>query len=454
MQTLTTSFTANAPVNVIGRNAKSVAGPLALRVLAVTILLPDELGFYVGGLWFSLARVVLFALTPVLLIRLFQTLAAGRYRFVISDLLVPLTGVWIIVALANVDGVQASLNHAGPDALEFCVGYMAARFLLSEHGQAVSFINFLCAGIAVVALLAVPDILTHSRVVHDLVRSLGIGKTFVIGEDERLGYLRPESTLDHPILLGFTCAVGLILAASVQTRGRWLVICACALGALLALSSAPLQGVLFGFALLIYNRILAGIRYRWAALIVLAAAGTLTVFIVFGDPLGFVFAHFVLDTQTAWFRIYIWQTASVAVAQSPWFGMGWVTPEGYGIPGTVDALWLVWALKYGIPGSMLLGLSMIGAASLPTNGPRVRLTRAELRLGTTLGILIFIIIFLGFTVDFYGNAWILIPLLMGVRAHLGELGRVSAQTLRQWDRPRRATHDAKPGGSGERLKRK
>jgi hypothetical protein len=426
MQTLTTPFTPNAPVNVIRGGAKSVAGPLALRVLAVTILLPDELGFYVGALWLSLARVVLFALTPVLLIRLSQMLAAGRYRFVLSDLLVPLTGVWIIVALAQVDGVQAALNHAGPDALELCVGYMAARFLLSEHGQAVSFSRFLCWAIAFVALLGVPDILTDSHPVHNLVRSLGIGRTFVNAGEVRLGYLRADSTLEHPILFGATCIYGLLLAASIQTRGRWFVILACALGALLALSSAPLQGALFGFALLIYNRILAGVRLRWGVLIGLAAVGIIMAFIVLDDPLGFVFAHFVFDTGSAWFRIYIWQTASVAIAQSPWFGLGWVIPEEYGIPGTVDAIWLVWALKYGVPGSLLLGLSMIGAASLPTNGPRIRLTTAESRLGTTLGILIFIIIFWGFTVDFYGNAWILIPLLMGVRAHLGELGRVSA----------------------------
>ena len=357
-------------------------------------------------------------------------LAAGRYRFVISDLLVPLTGVWIIVALSNVDGVQAALNHGGPDALELCVGYMAARFLLSEHGQAVSFISFLCWVIAFVALLGVPDTLTQHYFVHDLTRSLGAAtKTWPMGLDERAGSLRALSTLEHSILFGTTCAVGLILAASVRIRGRWFVIFACALGVRLALTSAGILGAFFALALAIYNRILAGTRYRWVVLIGAAAAGTLTAFIVFGDPSGFVFNHFVLDTQTAWFRMYIWQTVSVAIAQSPWFGMGSVSPEGYGIPGTVDAIWLVWALKYGIPGSLLFGLSMIGTASLPTNGPRARLTRAESRLGTTLGILIFIIIFWGFTVDFYGNAWILIPLLMGVRAHLGELGRVSAQTL-------------------------
>jgi TRAP-type mannitol/chloroaromatic compound transport system permease large subunit len=105
--------------------------------------------------------------------------------------------------------------------------------------------------------------------------------------------------------------------------------------------------------------------------------------------------------------------------------LGWEIPEFYRIPSTIDSIWLVWSVTFGIPASLLLGLSLVSAASLPTNSPRVRLTTAESRLGTTLGILIFLIIFLGFTVHFFGAAWILIPVLVGIRAHLGELGRVS-----------------------------
>jgi hypothetical protein len=379
------------------------------------------------------ARIVLLVLTPVLVVRFVRVLAAGRYRFVLSDPLVLLTGVWIILALASMDGLQAGLNHAGPIALEFCIGYMAARFLLSEHGEAVSFVNFLCWAIAAVGLLGLLDTLTHSYFLHALTGALFGDETGLLGDkiaeggDERLGLLRATSTLEHPILFGITCALGLLLAASVQIRARRFVVLACGLGVFLSLSAAPLQAVLVALGLLTYNRILVTIRYRWIALIALAAAGVIIVFNVFNDPFGFIFSHFVFDTGSAWFRIWEWTMASAAVAQSPWFGLGWVIPESHGIPWTVDSIWLLWALTFGIPGSVLLALSMIGAASRPTNGPRVRLTTAEAKLGTTLGIFIFLIIFLGFTVDFFGSAWILIPLLVGTRAHLGELGGVSAR---------------------------
>lgn len=407
-------------------------GPLALRLIAVSLLLPDEIGLSISGLRFSVVRIVLLVLTPFLVIRFARMLTAGRYRFVLSDLLVLMTGIWVILALANMDGLQAGLNHAGPVALEFCIGYLAARLLLTEHGEAVSFINFLCWAIAIVALLGLLDTLTHRFVAHSVAGSLFGDATGVLGgiaqgEDERLGLMRATSTLEHPILFGVTCAFGLLLAASGQMRERRLVMFACGLGAFLSLSSAPLQAALMGFGLLAYNRILASIRYRWAGLVGLTAAGIIMLFQVHNDPFGFIFNHFVFDSGSAWFRMWEWTMASAAVAQSPWFGVGWVIPEGSGIPWTIDSIWLLWALTFGVPGSLLLGLSLIGAASLPTNGPRVRLTPTESKLGTTLGILIFLIIFLGFTVDFFGSGWILIPVLTGVRAHLGELGRVSAR---------------------------
>jgi len=442
MQTLSTPFIPSTPLNLPrARAAPDAAGALALRAVALSILLPDEIGFSLAGLRFSVTRVILLLLTPVLAVRFARMLAAGCYRFIFSDLLVLLTGVWMIAALTTVDGLQEALNHAGPIALEFCIGYMAARFLLSERGDAVSFIKFLCWAIAIVALLGLPDTLTHRWFVHELVGTWfgdatgslswiedatgSLSRAMITGENgDRLGLLRATSTLEHPILFGITCGVGLLLAASIRIKGGTLVVLTCGLGTFLALSSAPLQAVLMGFGLLTYDRILAGIRYRWISLISLAAAGIIALFGLFNDPVGIVCSHFVFDAGSAWYRIREWSTASAALAQSPWFGLGWEISPSFGIPWTIDSIWLLWALKFGIPGALLLALAIIGAASRPTNGPGVCLTRAESKLGTTLGILIFLVIFLGFTVDFFGSAWILIPVLAGVRAHLGELGRL------------------------------
>jgi hypothetical protein len=42
-----------------------------------------------------------------------------------------------------------------------------------------------------------------------------------------------------------------------------------------------------------------------------------------------------------------------------------------------------------------------------------------------LGVVMAVIIFTGFTVHFWGSMWILVGLLTGLRAHLGELGALN-----------------------------
>src|SRR5258708_21516067 len=142
MQTLTRPFTVGPLNGVAARNEAAL--PLALKLIAITTFLPEELSFYILGLRLPAIRLILIVLTPLLLIRLGQRLAAGRYRFVLSDLFVFLAGFWMIYATAHVVGVGQALNHAGPTALEVCVASMATRLLLSGDCRTVSFAALLC----------------------------------------------------------------------------------------------------------------------------------------------------------------------------------------------------------------------------------------------------------------------------------------------------------------------
>jgi O-antigen ligase len=364
-------------------------------------------------------------ITPLLIVRFTQSVIAGRYRFVASDILVVFAGVWMIYALANVIGMADAFNHAGPVALEFCIGYMATRFLLREHGHALSFANFVCCVIAVSALLALADPLTGQYLTHD-VSSLvtGYHRTITMGLNDmyRMGLFRAAGPLEHPILLGLACAVGLLIAVGTPIRARTLTIIACSLGLFIAVSSAPIQGAIMGLILLAYGRAAARLPRRWLLLLIIAGLGGLTVFFASNSPFGIVFRHLMLDPETGYFRFYIWQMGTAALAQSPWFGLGWPPFQTeIDINTSVDSLWLMSALIFGLPGAALIGLSMIGAASRKTSGATARLTTEESELGTALGVVIFILIFLAFTVHYWGTIWVLAGLLTGVRAHLGEL---------------------------------
>jgi len=412
------------------RMAPQAAIPAVVQLIICATFLPETLSFYVAELRLTVVRVIFLALAPVLLVRLGLKVSDGRYRFVPSDLLVTLAGVWMFLGPAMVDGIGAAMKHSGPVVLEFCIAYWSMRLLLSARGQARSAVSLLCGVIAIVALLGLLDPLTNRYLIHDW----GTALTGYVKPNSRfvyrLGFLRASGPLEHSILYGFTCSIGILMAMTIRMRARILKISACVVGAVFSFSSAPIQAVFIGSGLLLYNRILARVPGRWFALIVLVSCGFTALFLLVDAPLGIIVRHLIFDPGSGYDRLLQWNVAGSGLLRtSPWFGMGFdPLPPAIRdrlITGSIDSLWLMSALTYGIPGSALIGLSLISTTIPFTRGPGINLTPAESHLGTGLSILMFIVMFVGFTVDLWGIDWILVALLMGIRAHLGELGRIA-----------------------------
>jgi hypothetical protein len=68
-------------------------------------------------------RLAFLLLTPVLIVRLAKNNIHGSLPIRTSDLFLVLTGFWMIYGPANADGLTSSLNHAGSEVLEFCIGF-------------------------------------------------------------------------------------------------------------------------------------------------------------------------------------------------------------------------------------------------------------------------------------------------------------------------------------------
>jgi len=345
-------------------------------------------------------------------------------RFVFSDMLVPLTGLWMFMAVTFSQGAEMSLAHAGPEVLEFFIGYMATRTVLTEHGQALSFVKLLSGTIAVVAVLGALDSLTGRYLVLDTVNEL---TGFGIGKQEqtaiyRNGFLRATGPLEHSILFGLACCVGLIMALSGCVRTRISVIIPCGLGVFLAGESAPMLAFVLGVTLLLYDRILNDVPGKWAVLFAVVVIAVLVIRALGKDPSTFIIQHFTLETQTGYYRLWVKGLVIDLLRQSPWFGFGFVEFSSHLSLPSIDNMWLAFATQYGYPGSVLLGLSILGAMSRSTSGRRSNLITAEAKLGTTLSIILFLIMLIANTVHIWGSDRILMGLLMGVRAHLGSLG--------------------------------
>lgn len=416
-----------APKRVAAKSAATV--PFALALIVIVLWLPPEMSFFVFGLRFTVVRLIFLLLAPILIVKWVQRFSSGNYHFILSDPFFVLTGFWMIFAPANVDGLTDALNHAGPDVLEICIGYTATRILLSDHGQALRFADLYCRLISIVALIGLVDTITGHYVTREFARSVTGNRFYSVIEwtdSHRLGLLRATGPTEHPIWFGFMCGIGLLIAISIPVRLRPFVMVSSGLGLVFSLSSAPLQCTVIGIGLLIYNRAMLRFRFRWLVLFGLGAAGIITAFLISNNPVGFIIAHLIYDPASGYFRVWTWDQVTFFVSQSPWYGLGFAhVPEA--INHSIDSLWLVLAIHYGWPGAVLVALSISAAGSAPTAGSKSNLTPLESKLGTTLGIVAFLTLILGFTVHLLGMLWILTGLLAGVKAHLGELAHRNVQ---------------------------
>ena len=226
----------------------------------------------------------------------------------------------------------------------------------------------------------------------------------------------------------------LVLARVLQWKVRLLVNIGCVIGLLASLSSAPILGLALSVALISYAKFVR-FRHRWLVLTILAAVPITLLFLVFPNPFGIIFRYLIFDPQTGYFRLLIWKYAGANVLSSPLFGIGlsmadsWPRPDGF--PHSVDSLWLWGAMTFGIPGSILIAVSLISAcvpsvrqneAHSPLIGPR------EERTAEMLGIIFFVTIILGFTVHIWGVCWLLLGLLAGLRANLGQFSSADQVT--------------------------
>jgi O-antigen ligase len=132
-----------------------------------------------------------------------------------------------------------------------------------------------------------------------------------------------------------------------------------------------------------------------------------------------------VSPEAAWYRQAIWDVGVPVVLRSPIFGNGlsgdwdWQS-NGALVSDSVDAFWLAQAMAYGIPGSALVLLTLVGACWLGSIDKSRHLTPEEGRLSVALGIVMTTIVFLGFMVHFWGICWILIAVFAGIRANLAE----------------------------------
>jgi O-Antigen ligase len=400
---------------------------LAAWLALVGLLVPSaEVQFYIGNAKLTFGRLcILLLLLPAGVI-LLQRFSRPR----LPDFLATATASWIVLAGAYASDANA-MSSSVAEAIEFVGGYIVARAFFFGPVALRTFFRVLKIAVSIEIMLATADSLSGRLIIHDTFASfLNVAS---VGAQYRGGIVRAASTLDHAIHLGAFCSVvGIILLYSErQFLRRWLWVGICFYGCVLSWSSSGLMSFLLALGAYKYDRLMKYFSWRWSALWAVVAVVLCGFFTASNNPMSWIVSHLTLDPESGFFRFLIWDAASGKISESPWFGFGFQPFHNEILDTTVDSIWLVLALRFGLPASVLLMATNISAALLPL--PRnvdENIDDEQFALictGFTMVLVMFM--FVGLTVHYWNYLWIFWGICIGIRASLSEYASAHAHRL-------------------------
>ena len=415
--------------------ARSYSAPeLHLKLIIAALFLPEGLSFFIGDFRLTVARVLLiiFSTTTVL-----RYLSGPARVCTLSDLMALAAAVWMLIA-GTVSGGIDGLKGAGIAAVEFTGCYYAFRYSLGPINSSVRIVRFACKTIVVVIAIALLDPLTGKLFTYELVKGLtGYMKPLVeegLAEHAealfRDGLIRATGPLEHSILFGCVCAwFGTLAFFTFPYRlFGWSI----AVFALVGLWFSEARGAWVAYIMAVglsgYYAFTRRFPVRWRLIGLAASAAVAAIFFLSGSPIATLMKLGGLSPAAAYYRQAIWAAAGPLVAHSPLFGIGssWDWQASSDLYGpSVDAFWLQNSMTYGIPGSLLIFLTMVSPFWRGHLDNSPYLSSEEKRMSVALGIVTVTAVFMGFIVHFWGVSYILIGAFPAIRANLAE-----AATLR------------------------
>jgi hypothetical protein len=380
------------------------------------VVLPSGLQISLGpGVTFTPGRIgaaLLFFPAVVVLCK------KGRH-FVSCDFLALATAAWMIVASIASVGVS-EIPAAGGDALDFLGGYLISRAYCFGRPALDTFIRVLKIFAIIVIILAMADTISGRPIVHNTI--VPWDEIWLEGQ-MRNGWVRAMSTFNHPILFGAFCALtaAILLYWEKTLLRRSVAAGLCFLGCILSLSSAALMAFSIILAAFTYDQLLRRYSWRWSAFWIIMVMLIFVVFAAAAHPLNWVLSHLTIDPQTGYYRKLIWDVALTYIAQSPLIGYAYHQLNNFILDNSVDCIWLVLSLRFGVPMFVLFFLTNV-AAFFPSQRNfkgTGDVHMDQMRRAFTLVLLMFM--FTGLTVHFWKSMLMFWGLCLGIRASLREL---------------------------------
>lgn len=396
--------------------ANRAAGQFVIWLCLIGALIPAaDVLFYVAGAKFTVGRLAVTALLLPAVI----AMTRGR-KLLTADLFAVALGGWMVIAAVTVGG-SATISSAGAESLEFVGGYFAARAFIYGPAAVSDFAKALKVVLVLVILMAMAEHAAGRLIIHEMIAD--ILHTTPPDAQFRNGFVRATATFDHAILFGAFCAFcGIILLyanPSPLKRAFWVGLSA--YGCVLSLSSSAVMAIVIALMIYTFDRSMSRYPWRWGLLWSVASLPLLGLSAVSQHPLHWIISHLTYDPVSGFFRLMIWDAAIDKIEQSPIVGYGFHPLGNDILDATVDSVWLVFALRFGLPAVVLLVLSSMAAwrsvRHKPSGHPVIVLME-QMATGFTMVLGMFM--FVGLTVHFWNYMWIFWGLCIGTRASVRE----------------------------------
>lgn len=434
-----------APLPMSRRDVRVALWPMVVVLYAT--LLPREVRIELAGLQFFADRIGLVIVLPYVL----KKIVDGAIRFVLPDILMLFTGLWMITAMSMTYGIGDGLIRGGSLALDATVGYYLARISFRSLTDVRRILILFAPGVLIVGIIIATESITHTPIVKPLAEAVFGKLPFYVGGDAagfenqaleiRLGLMRAEGPFSHSILAGLYLA-SLVGVYSMSGLRGWPRIFGNLAGILsiFSLSSAAILGLVLTYAMVGYDSLQRLFReLSWSLIVSVIVLGvTIIQFTSNSGAAGLIGRYLTLNPETAYYRQMTWEFAGASVRAHPLFGIGLA---GYARPSwmvseSIDAHWLLLAVRYGLPaalaqgGAVLLALFALGRASHNVTLSEQRLYRGVAFSLATLGIMMF-------TVTLWGGALGWFNLLLGGCVACAQRSYIPLGQLIQLPRARR-----------------
>lgn len=397
-----------------------------LLALVYACLLPQEVRVEISGQTIFAYRAVSLLLIPWLL----RQLLRRTIRLNTLDLMLIVSGSWMIVSMFFVYGRWSATLSGIAVAIDLIIPYLVARISIQNLIDLRRCLVFIAPGLAVTAGLIFLESITHTPFVRRSTAAVfgnlpafqngvAVGQ-FSVNAEIRLGLMRAYGPFSHPILAGVFLAsfLPLYFNSGLVRWPSWTGI-ASGFGAFFSLSSAALLGLLIFAILQFYFWLVERVKFiTWRIFLVATSSLVVAMQVLTDNGVIPYLSQFTLTPGTAFYRRLIWRFGSESVAANPVIGIGF---EGYQrlqwMPESVDAHWLWIAIRHGILPSVLLLTVAVATVYL--------LSVRSLNLGRKDRIACFgvisalvIIIIAGFTVSYFGAIGAWFPAVIGLGVSL------------------------------------